>query len=1624
MAPTFDPNNSQPDYGVHDDSMMVDDTEVAPHSSPSPEHSVPNHTDDEYATPPNRKIPLEAVEAMMSAYDQTAADHSSPMMEDPSRLFDDEPRDSDEDDVTPNEPVAESSPPAESSGAGGDEGDEYVLSDMDDGENNQDDDEESNGDDHEPSDFADEDGEGEDGEDGEDADAVGDTDIEEDDAAQYGGGKRDTLDPNDILEDGVKRAIKLTPRATRTTQASAAQRDPIGRIPALQLDQDGQEIMSPPPSPSPQRPRLSSPSLEPLEHGEVHWSDGSNGPVISLHINNTAEDDPEHGVYKLPIADIREKPESGLLAVSRYLLDHVAGSKNDPADYGIILPKGSTSHRTADEIDDEREAQPEEEYDVNQLSPRRPGRLLTQTLDMVDCGIGLLQPIRRSLAELAGVSENFIQARWDKKTGGTGKGLGQARWRTWVRYYHTKPSIIMDRTEVTLQEGEEKWHNSVASRCYERFKQLFPDTHADIIDNLTALAELERQPQTVHQRGREWDEYCRDLSDVMQRGHEMGFEACLVACGSNIHQDKGLGFVHETQFAEGFIEGKVGSKQNDHLGHFASYVQNKVSDSILEDEQNSEPAKPAKPAKLTKPTKPTKPSQTSKTSKPSTSKNPPSVISISSEPLEPGEGLSKTGGRYHQARHALSAAAAAVGLALNVHQFPWSTLPVALVKAGVRIVNFPLGVIFPGLEKDKARGITAASAAHVDLILERLSSSAKQRLRFELIPAAEIAATERRKLPVIINAAPQCHSKIKRGSRMLADGTVDDKGPRQLKPGDQEESPDFVESVDEDGPSTARTRIRKRKERTPPSDLDVANEAERRVLRSERKGKGKAVATGTESAISISDDGAHGAKPKRLRRASPDGASPDAAIEVKTPQGIPKRPVSGLDAFPPVKKARSIVEVVIPTPRKKVPGGVEKRESAPDATSTPKAMAKAASGSKSKGQAKQSRSALAKDAVPADTLPATTLPATTPAAATPATTTAFATAVVPKASKVAAPAEPSERPSTSKEDAAPEAAHGSDPPATTEKPLPSTSIPEAAPKAALRKGSTADAARKGAKRPGKGGAESQRPRASKSGLKSDTESQRPRASKSGLKSDTAPSEAKDTDPSGGSPTMTKDARLPDTSRGEAKDTDPSGGSPTMTKDARLPGTSKGEAKFRRPSASKSDTKGGTAAKAAPARRPSSSKAPEATPDVTTGTEALALKGSTTDLVATSAPPPQVIGDACPTTPPPATPALAAPAIHVDDQQLPTNDEGDASETPTFRPVPRRLPPSTSLGGLDSVRPYEGLPRRTTLPVDPHAPLQVGGHGRVPNHPRGELSSNQEEAHEARGGHGRVPNHPRGELSNQEEAHEARRRDRSVRIMAVMTIVASTSIAGGTTLTQRGRSQARTLGAWGNEALTGANTTMAPAMNVATTLTTHGAENLLTTPPIAAITVMMKPSGTSEQMSMQMSHVAAPTPHAAANVATSQRTDHVAAPTPHAAANVATSQRTDHVAAPTPHAAANIALSPMTALSATLSNDYQRMREFYPQDRRHNRDHYDRPLGGRYPSDYDFDPRDAGFHDPSYYYRDGYGDVYRDRRRPEGYHARPQSPSRARSPGVTAVPEGSRASVAPAGATPETEATEP
>lgn len=57
------------------------------------------------------------------------------------------------------------------------------------------------------------------------------------------------------------------------------------------------------------------------------------------------------------------------------------------------------------------------------------------------------------------------------------------------------------------------------------------------------------------------------------------------------------------------------------------------------------------------------------------------------------------------------------------------------------------------------------------------------------------------------------------------------------------------------------------------------------------------------------------------------------------------------------------------------------------------------------------------------------------------------------------------------------------------------------------------------------------------------------------------------------------------------------------------------------------------------------------------------------------------------------------------------DTDTATATSHARPTPRRLPPSTSLGGLDAVQPYEGLPRKTSLANNYPTIRQTGGRGR-------------------------------------------------------------------------------------------------------------------------------------------------------------------------------------------------------------------------------------------------------------------------------------------------------------------------
>ncbi|KAF9494125.1 hypothetical protein BDN71DRAFT_1432057 [Pleurotus eryngii] len=156
MAPTFDPNSSQPNYGVHDVLMMVDNDEVVT-GAPKPTSDGSSPGD-----PAGRGTDLFPLQATLADIDAS--------LELDDLGAGDKVRDKEQYDEAGNE--------------------------------EQDGDEQLKDNDHEPSDFGNQDDEGEDGG---NADVVGDTDPKNPIAhSQYGSGKSDILDQNDILEDGVK----------------------------------------------------------------------------------------------------------------------------------------------------------------------------------------------------------------------------------------------------------------------------------------------------------------------------------------------------------------------------------------------------------------------------------------------------------------------------------------------------------------------------------------------------------------------------------------------------------------------------------------------------------------------------------------------------------------------------------------------------------------------------------------------------------------------------------------------------------------------------------------------------------------------------------------------------------------------------------------------------------------------------------------------------------------------------------------------------------------------------------------------------------------------------------------------------------------------------------------------------------------------------------------------------------------------------------------------------------------------------------------------------------------------------------------------------------------------------
>ncbi|KAG1719294.1 hypothetical protein EDD22DRAFT_963314, partial [Suillus occidentalis] len=210
-------------------------------------------------------------------------------------------------------------------------------------------------------------------------------------------------------------------------------------------------------------------------------------------------------------------------------------------------------------------------------------------------------------------------------------------------------------------------------KCYDAFKEAFPDTWQNILELHEEAALFLGVPQTVAARAQEFHKFGKRLSAMMDAGAaRYGYEAALVACGKVINQDGSLGMAHTTPGAAGFWMSRCKADEDTIIGHLKAQVYNLASLAIVEEAFEDEiiPVK-------------------NDEREVSTALSDP--LDCFSDPLD----ISKDGIKWVKAEISRQIKKLN-GKLLSEKNFPWKTLPGELTCLGMVIKGYPEDVLLPG----------------------------------------------------------------------------------------------------------------------------------------------------------------------------------------------------------------------------------------------------------------------------------------------------------------------------------------------------------------------------------------------------------------------------------------------------------------------------------------------------------------------------------------------------------------------------------------------------------------------------------------------------------------------------------------------------------------------------------------------------------------------------------------------------------------------------------------------------------------------------------------------------------------------------------------------------------------
>ncbi|KAG0701301.1 hypothetical protein DFH29DRAFT_876010 [Suillus ampliporus] len=128
------------------------------------------------------------------------------------------------------------------------------------------------------------------------------------------------------------------------------------------------------------------------------------------------------------------------------------------------------------------------------------------------------------------------------------------------------------------------------TKCYDLFKEAFPDMYKDILSVYDYVKMLSASSQTVSQRGQEFKKYYQRMFSIADgAAAKFGFDTAMVICSSIVNQDMSLGQVHTTSGAAEFWSMRCQADDDTIIGYLKAYIYNKTSLVVIEDAFNNLP---------------------------------------------------------------------------------------------------------------------------------------------------------------------------------------------------------------------------------------------------------------------------------------------------------------------------------------------------------------------------------------------------------------------------------------------------------------------------------------------------------------------------------------------------------------------------------------------------------------------------------------------------------------------------------------------------------------------------------------------------------------------------------------------------------------------------------------------------------------------------------------------------------------------------------------------------------------------------------------------------------------------------------------------------------------------------